>query len=138
MSRVTRQGIVAFLVVLLTAVGARAQTASAPVKAARDNYDSGVKAFKAQNWAAAVTALTAAIDTDRIARTYKDGVQSSDYYPQLYLFMVYAAQKDWVNAKKYYNMRGSLTPQLVSLARPSVDAMNAEDKRVADLKAAED
>jgi len=131
-----RLAALAVAAVLLTAASASAQQGP-PNKAARDNYDKGVKAAQAKNWQGVVDAMNAAIAIDSAARSYRDGVQTENYFPQYYLFVAYVGLKDFVNAKKLIAQRGTWPAKLVSDAKSSFDAVTAEDRRVADAGAAE-
>ena len=117
------------LVVLLISASAYAQAKVA--KSVLDNYDKGVSAVKAGKWQEAIAPLQAAVTADPIPRTVREGVLTNDYYPQLYLFEAYVKLGDFVNANKYYAIRGAVPAGLVSQMKPFADSLTTENARVA-------
>lgn len=134
MLNLARRIVVGTLAMVLISASAFAQTA--PPKAARDNYDKGVAAAKAQKWQEAITALNAAIAVDGTPRSWKEGVYQNDYYPQAYLFIAYVGMKDFAKAQALVAQRGMWPAKVQADAKTSFDAMNAETKRIADANAA--
>src|SRR5579872_2784794 len=110
-----------------------------PVKSVLDGYTAGVKAVQAGKFAEAITALNAAVAADPLARSYKEGVFSGDYYPQFYLFVAYAGQKDMVNASRFYSQRGNVPPAVAKDGATAVAAFTQwqNDNRAAQQNAAQ-
>jgi hypothetical protein len=95
--------------VLVTAAAASAQGAKwkAP-------YEKGVAAIKVQKWDDAIAALQQAIAIDSIpsANKHEEGVFTSEYFPQYYLFVAYLKKGDTTKARQSYAAKGQLTSKL--------------------------
>src|SRR5438128_8299173 len=129
MVKLARYVVCSTLMVLLISAMVYAQAAKAPAKSVSDNYDKGVKAIQAQQWQAAIDAMKAALALDPQQRSYKEGVFSGDYFPNLYIFEAYVKLGDFVNANAYYGRRGALPPTLASQMKPFENALMTENSK---------